>query len=215
MIEQGRVAPAPPRRDPALVLPPSATEVASLTERLDSLAIAVAELPAVPLTVGQTRLVRTHRHRAPAPRRLHEARRILMARTVTRDQLALDETLITDPTLESALEERQAAKIEKGRATKVYKEAHAAAAAEIEKQELPDGRAIRVGRFRITRSTVSARSVAFETSPTSRVSITALDTGDGPDESGVDDEPVRPDPTAMATVRNLASDARSAPTVQM
>lgn len=138
-----------------------------------------------------------------------------MPRAVAQDQLAIDETLINDPTLESALEERQVAKIEKGRATKVYKEAHAAAAAEIEKQELPEGRAIRVGRFRITRSSVSARSVAFETSPTTRVSITALE-ADGPSESDSDEPPARPDPTAVATVRNLASDARDgAPVVTM
>lgn len=41
--------------------------------------------------------------------------------------------------------------------------------------ELPaDGRAVRCGRFRITRSSVSARTVQFETKPTTRVRITVL-----------------------------------------
>jgi hypothetical protein len=137
-------------------------------------------------------------------------------RAVDQNQLGFDETPVNDPTLESALEERQAAKVGLGAARKVYKEAHEAAKVEVEKLELPDGKAVRCGRFRITRSTVEARHVEFDTDPTSRVKITLLDADEGEDLDDVGDEPTRPDPTDIATLRNRAADARAdAPSVTM
>lgn len=95
-------------------------------------------------------------------------------RSLPAPQLALDEKVVEIPELEDALEERQSAKAAAGEARKAYKEAHEAAKVEIEKLELPDDTPVRAGRFRITRSAVSARSVAFETSPTTRLNITYL-----------------------------------------
>lgn len=89
-------------------------------------------------------------------------------------QLGLDEKVVDIPELVSALEERLAAKSTLGDARKVYAEANEAANVEIAKLELPDGVAVRAGDFRITRSTVAARSVAFDTKPTTRVTITWL-----------------------------------------
>lgn len=97
-----------------------------------------------------------------------------MPRSGAVPQLAFDETLVEDPTLESALEQRLAAKVALNEVRKKYDEAHAVAAGEIEKMELPEGRAARVGRFRITRSAIPARSVEFEVKATSRVRISTV-----------------------------------------
>lgn len=94
--------------------------------------------------------------------------------SVPQQQLGMDEKVVQIPELESALEERQSAKEALGEARKAYAEAHEAASAEIAKLELPDDTPVRAGRFRITRSAVSARSVSFETKPTTRVTITYL-----------------------------------------
>ena len=85
-------------------------------------------------------------------------------------QLGFDETVVEDNELEEALEERQRMRVLSGEHRKAYDEANEAANVEIAKQELPDGKAIRVGRF----SAVSARSVAFEAKPTTRVRITVV-----------------------------------------
>lgn len=94
--------------------------------------------------------------------------------SVPQQQLGMDEKVVQIPELESALEERQAMKETLGDARKAYAEAHEAASAEIAKLELPDDTPVRAGRFRITRSAISARSVSFETKPTTRVTITYL-----------------------------------------
>lgn len=90
------------------------------------------------------------------------------------DQLALDETIVDEPTLETALEERQRRKIALREVRKRYDEAAEAANGEIAKLELPIGKAIRCGRFRITRDAVDARSIAFETEATSRIRIRTI-----------------------------------------
>jgi hypothetical protein len=95
--------------------------------------------------------------------------------TRVKDQLAFDEKVLEIPELESALEERLATKAGLSEQQKAYDEANKAVEVEIEKLELPEGTAVRCGRFRITRSAVSARSVSFETKATSRVRITVLD----------------------------------------
>ena len=89
-------------------------------------------------------------------------------------QLGFDETVVEDNDLEEALEERDRLRILSGEHRKAFSEANEAANVEIAKQELPDGKAIRVGRFRVTRSAVSARSVAFEAKATTRVRITVV-----------------------------------------
>lgn len=94
--------------------------------------------------------------------------------SVASPQLAFDETQITDPTLESALEERQAAKEALSEVRSGFKQADNDAKRAIEKQELPEGHAIRVGRFRIERKVVAAKHVSFDTDESSRLNISVI-----------------------------------------
>jgi hypothetical protein len=91
------------------------------------------------------------------------------------EQMAFDEKLVEDMALESALEERERRKASLSAVRAEFKTAHEAAAVEIEKLDLGDQTAVRVGRFRVSRSSVAARSVAFEAEATTRVQITLLD----------------------------------------
>ena len=95
------------------------------------------------------------------------------ARTVA--QLAFDEHVIEDADLEEALEERHKRR-ESLRAVRLfYKEADERAKGEIAKQELSEGVALRVGRFRITRTDIPPRSVSFDTQGSSRLTIALVD----------------------------------------
>lgn len=87
-------------------------------------------------------------------------------------QLGIDETVIEDGELETALEAREAAKLDLGDVRKVYDSAHKRAMGEIEKQELPEGKVLRAGRFRIERKEVRPRAVRFETGASTRIYIT-------------------------------------------
>jgi hypothetical protein len=93
-------------------------------------------------------------------------------------QIGMDEQIVNDSALEDSLEQRQSAKQAAADARKAYSEANELTNAAIEKQELPDGMVIRVGRFRIERTYRPGRSVSFETQPGSRVKISLLDDGD-------------------------------------
>lgn len=87
------------------------------------------------------------------------------------DQLALDETLIEDEALEALLEERLRRKVIADETRKSFEEKSEEAKVEIERLELPAGAAVRIGRFRLTRTETPARTVSFESAPSSRVSI--------------------------------------------
>jgi hypothetical protein len=89
-------------------------------------------------------------------------------------QLALDEQPIEDTELEAALEERLRRQTIASETRKAFDEAHEAANAEIAKLELPEGGAVRCGRFRIARTSVAARHVAFDAKATSRVRISLI-----------------------------------------
>jgi hypothetical protein len=102
-----------------------------------------------------------------------------MPRSSAQPQLAFDETLVEDPTVESALEERLARKVVLDKVRKEYDEASAVVAGEVEKLELPEGRAIRIGRFRITRTSIPAQSVEFERKASSRIRISIAEGEDG------------------------------------
>ena len=86
-------------------------------------------------------------------------------------QLGFDEVQVTEPALERALEARHERRLTASEARRLFNEAHEAATAEVAKLELPEGGAVRCGRFRVTRSTVPARSVSFETEAKSRIKI--------------------------------------------
>ena len=87
------------------------------------------------------------------------------------DQLAMDETTIEDPALQAALEERETRKDALSVVRKAYDEANTVALGEVEKLELPEGAVARVGRFRISRTSVPAGHREFDTKASSRISI--------------------------------------------
>lgn len=86
-------------------------------------------------------------------------------------QIALDERVIEDVELEKALEDREIAKGAAGEARKKYTTLDDLAKAKIAELSLEDGDAVRVGRFRVSQTAVEARTVSFETEPTSRLQI--------------------------------------------
>lgn len=90
-------------------------------------------------------------------------------------QTGFDEEVIDDPEVETALEQREKHKASLAVVRKIYDGAHEAAVAEISKLELPEGGVARVGRFRITRSAIPARSVTFDTKASSRVRIAVVE----------------------------------------
>jgi hypothetical protein len=89
-------------------------------------------------------------------------------------QTALYEKVVEDKRLESALEARQAMKLERKELNKRYREADAKSKAFLEELELGDNAVVRVGRFLVSRRPVAARDVAFSTDPTSRLQISLL-----------------------------------------
>lgn len=74
-----------------------------------------------------------------------------------------------------ALEQREKRKASKQAVTKTYQEADEKAKALISGCGLEVGETARVGRFRIQRTEVEGRSVAFETEPSERLTITPTD----------------------------------------
>jgi hypothetical protein len=89
------------------------------------------------------------------------------------DQLEFDEDVVNDAELEKALEEREKRKASRNALQAEFKEADEKAKALIAGIELEPDTTVRCGRFKITRSHVEGRSVAFETESTNRLSITA------------------------------------------
>lgn len=87
------------------------------------------------------------------------------------EQTALDEVVVEDADLEKLLNDRLLAHGAKGEATKKFKTLHDAAMGRIQSIGLEDGQAARVGRFRVSKTAVAARSVSFDTAPTSRLTI--------------------------------------------
>jgi len=116
-----------------------------------------------------------------------------MARLRSEDQLGFDEELIENPDVEAALVERQARKDTLASVRKDFNAAHDKAVAALTSIELPDEGAVRVGRFRISKSIVSARTVSFETQESSHLRITLLgDESGGAADDGEDDADLRP-----------------------
>lgn len=95
--------------------------------------------------------------------------------TAVKEQLGFDEQVIEDDDVEKALEERLKRKNSLDAVRKVFDGADTAARAELQKLELPEGGVARVGRFRITHTVSTARSVAFETKSKSRIRIATIE----------------------------------------
>jgi hypothetical protein len=91
------------------------------------------------------------------------------------DQQGLFDQVIKNDELETALEEREKKNNSRKAVTAAFKEADAKAKGIIATLDIEPDTTIRVGRFRITKSSVEGRSVAFETEPTERLSISTVD----------------------------------------
>lgn len=92
-----------------------------------------------------------------------------MTKTATKPQIHMDDRIVTNPALEEMLEDRQLRKMQ----AKEYRTADKKAKETINAlNEVPP---YRIGRFLISRETVRAKTVAFETSEGSRVSIKTVD----------------------------------------
>jgi hypothetical protein len=98
-----------------------------------------------------------------------------MARAQANDQLAIDETVVTDAALEAALSRRLQANDNMAEVRGVFNRADTEARALIDKLGLELDDVIRVGRFRITRTMRQGRSVSFDTQPKERVSISLVE----------------------------------------
>lgn len=90
-------------------------------------------------------------------------------------QTALDENVVENPSLETALEARETAKRAAGEARKVYRQHDEEVRGYLTVELADDLEAgpIRVGRFVIESRPVAGRSVAFDTDPTTRLTIRA------------------------------------------
>lgn len=116
-------------------------------------------------------------------------------------QLALDERAVNNPDLEAALERRLRAKDDVAEVRGVLKTASEEVNAELAKiTDFEPDTALRVGRFRITKSHVEGRSVSFETEPRDQIRIGLVDEDGAPaarsaatgGPSASDDEDLRP-----------------------
>jgi hypothetical protein len=90
-------------------------------------------------------------------------------------QQSLYEAELENPELEAALEAREVTKASAAAARKAYNEADEHAKGLVEGLDLGNGAPVRVGRFLLTRTPVAARSVAFDTEPTTRLTIRTLE----------------------------------------
>lgn len=86
-------------------------------------------------------------------------------------QLGLDEKVVEDAALLAALEERQAAWAAKGAAALAFKKLHDEVSSRIERMDLGVDTAVRVGRFRITKTATEGGHREFDVNPGERVTI--------------------------------------------
>jgi hypothetical protein len=90
-------------------------------------------------------------------------------------QESMFDRVIEDGDLIAALEARETARAHRAEVQATFKDADDAAKDKIAALEMETDEVIRAGRFRIKKTSVASREVAFETSPTSRVSISTLE----------------------------------------
>lgn len=90
-------------------------------------------------------------------------------------QDGLFDQVIENGDLEQALEDREKVKASRAALNAKFKEADDAAKGIIATLNLETDAVVRVGRFRLSLSSVEGRSVAFDTEPTERLSITVTD----------------------------------------
>lgn len=91
-------------------------------------------------------------------------------------QDGLFDQLVENAELEAALEDREKRNNSRLELTRQFKEADTKAKGILATLvDIEEGTVVRVGPFRIEKSPVKAKSVAFETGPTSKLSITRAD----------------------------------------
>lgn len=132
-----------------------------------------------------------------------------MARVNSDDQLGFDEEVIENPDVEAALVERQARKDALASVRHEYDEAHEKAKAALLMLELPEDGAVRIGRFRVTKTLRSARSVAFETKASSQLRITFM--GDDGEAAATDRDAEHTLAGLPTPIRPNGGDQTSAP----
>lgn len=80
-----------------------------------------------------------------------------------KDQIAMDERVEDEPAIEAALNQRLQAHDNVAEANRVYKRADDAARVALSAIEIPEDEAVRIGRFRITRTISEAKPVSYTT----------------------------------------------------
>lgn len=90
-------------------------------------------------------------------------------------QDGLFDTIIENTELEQALEAREKVKASRAALNAKFKEADDTAKGLISTLDIEVDQVVRVGRFRISRTAIEGRSVAFETEPTDRLNIAPVD----------------------------------------
>lgn len=86
-------------------------------------------------------------------------------------QTALDERVVENPELEQALEDREIAKGGANEARAKYTTLDDLAKGKVADLNLQDGEAVRIGRFRVAFRKLPGKSVAFDTEPSERLTI--------------------------------------------
>jgi hypothetical protein len=96
-------------------------------------------------------------------------------RLVPQPQASLYEATIENAELEQALEDRERQRNAVAASRKRFREIDDRTKLLVADLDLGDDAPVRVGRFLITRTAVAARSVAFDTEPTTRLTIRTLE----------------------------------------
>ena len=96
-------------------------------------------------------------------------------RTRPDQQIEIFEETIENTDLERVLEERETVKARRAAVGGEFKTVNDRAQSLIHELELEPDTIIRCGRFKITRRTIQARAVAFETETGERITITPFD----------------------------------------
>lgn len=91
------------------------------------------------------------------------------------EQLGLDEQVIENDEILTALESYQNAKEESSAAAAIARKAREAARRLLDDLPLDVGMSARIGRFRITREEVKGRSVSFDTQDSERIRIALVE----------------------------------------
>lgn len=98
-----------------------------------------------------------------------------MPRLKSVDQIALDEEVIENDAILTALESWLNAKEESKAASAVTRKEREKVDKLLEEVPIDVGMAVRVGRFRISREVVQGRSVSFDTSDSERIRIALIE----------------------------------------